>query len=610
MTHTPQRTIEMLHVVYADAVGYSALSIAEKSDFDTALAETVALVEDRFQPVARVDNGDGFALAFRGDPAQAFLAAEVLFNGLRERTPVLVRFGVHSGTGYLRADLSGSNSLSGHAIEFAQRIMSLSDGSSILCSSALRLALDAYPDLQSRLGYPVFGRSKNGSSLVAYPVLAGAPKSVAIIGSPHDPSVALFVSQFRTLAAQVVPELQLVTVDRESLFAGLAEVESNLELLTALVVVDSGDKFFRLLADSMRNRLKPEVQVVPVTLTPVAEESTVTTMVQQVVRTLWPDLTPKPTVGNVVPLGSPFYIERESDRELEAAIDHRESIVLLRGPRRFGKSSAVLRAIKRAKDQGIKVLSIDLSAADRAVLHDSTQFYRWVLGRLLTQLDPKPTLPEWEEWLGPNANFENAIRHIFGYSKSSRLLVLDGVDRLFECDFRDDFFGLLRSWHNRRAVLEEGPWQNLTLLLAYSRFGENLVRDANQSPFNVGRRVDLEPVTRQAFDRLKAATGIAESPEKLAELSGGHPAIAMQLLSTGQPLDGVVPTSLEHVQWVTGKLRQTPGLADDLSRILHGSSPLNPNSWEHLVSLGILRYGVHPPQIIGLAQNQAIPISL
>ncbi len=609
MSHSPQRKIEMLHVVYADAVGYSALSMAEKSAFDSALAETVSEVERRYEPVARVDNGDGFALAFRGDPAETFHAAQALHNGLRERTEVRVRFGVHSGTGYLREDLSGANSLSGHAIEFAQRIMSLANGSAILCSSAFRLALDAYPELQNRLGYPIFGRSKNGNSLIAYPVLDGAPKTVAVVGSPHDPAVLRFTAELRTLAAQLVPNVQFVALERESLFAGLAEVESHLDLLLALVVIDSGDKFFRLLADSLRNRVRPEVVVVPLTLSATADDGSIAGLVRRCAQAIWPDAAPKPTVGGVVPLGSPFYVSRESDQELEAAIDQRESIVLLRGPRRFGKSSAVLRATKRAKDQGMKVLSIDLSAAERSVFTDSTQFYRWVVGRLMAQIDPKPSLPAWEEWLGPNSNFENAIRELFGRGSISRLLVFDGVDRLFECEFRDDFFGLLRSWHNRRAVLEEGPWQHLTVLLAYSRFGENLVRDANQSPFNVGRRVDLLPFSYAA---LTAQAKLAEKEgdvDRLEQLSGGHPALAMELLAYPDSLHKATGEDLKHVQWVREKLQASAELSEDLERILNGVAAQNPASWEHLVSLGILHYGDRPARLIGSALNHLLSVA-
>ncbi len=609
MTQSPQRKIEMLHVVYADAVGYSALSLAEKSAFDSALAETVSQVQSQYEPVARVDNGDGFALVFRGDPAETFYAAEALFQGLRARSSVAVRFGIHSGTGYLREDLSGSSSISGHAIEFAQRIMSLSDGSAILCSSAFRLALDAYPELQRRLGYPLFGRSKNGNSVVAYPILTGAQKSVAVIGSPHDPVVLRFATELRTFSIQIVPDVQFITLERESLFAGLAEVESNLDLLFALVIVDSGDEFFRLLAESIRDRIRSEVVVVPVTLSSEVEDEVVLGQVRKCAQAIWPDSTPKPTVGGVVPLGSPFYVWRESDRELEAAIDQRESIVLLRGPRRFGKSSAVLRATRRAKDQGIKVLSIDLTAADRNVFADSTQFYRWVVGRLMAQMDPKPALPDWEEWLGPNSNFENAIREMFGHGSVSRLLVFDGVDRLFECDFRDDFFGLLRSWHNRRAVQEEGPWQFLTVLLAYSRFGENLVRDANQSPFNVGRRVDLEPFSPTALATQAKLAGKEDEADRLEALSGGHPALAMELLESLGSVQTISTAELKHVQWVREKLQAAPEVNKDLLRILNGLPPHHATSWEHLVSLGVLQYGVEPARLIGSAMNSLLSVA-
>ena len=39
---------------------------------------------------------------------------------------------------------------------------------------------------------------------------------------------------------------------------------------------------------------------------------------------------------------------------------------------------------------------------------------------------------------------------------------LDEVDRLFTCDFGSEVFGLIRSWHNARALDPLGPWERLT----------------------------------------------------------------------------------------------------------------------------------------------------
>ena len=64
------------------------------------------------------------------------------------------------------------------------------------------------------------------------------------------------------------------------------------------------------------------------------------------------------------------------------------------------------------------------------------------------------------------------------------VLGLDEVDRLFKYpDISQDFFYLLRSWHEEANNIE--LWEQLRLIVVYSTedFGK---LDINQSPFNVG----------------------------------------------------------------------------------------------------------------------------
>ncbi|HLO97578.1 MAG TPA: hypothetical protein VK171_03190, partial [Fimbriimonas sp.] len=71
MSEIEPRDIQLMHVVYADGIGYSKLSLAERSRFDTLLGEVVENLPHSQKVLAKVDNGDGFALAFGGDPQVA-----------------------------------------------------------------------------------------------------------------------------------------------------------------------------------------------------------------------------------------------------------------------------------------------------------------------------------------------------------------------------------------------------------------------------------------------------------------------------------------------------------------------------------------------------------
>src|SRR5262249_4250703 len=57
-------------------------------------------------------------------------------------------------------------------------------------------------------------------------------------------------------------------------------------------------------------------------------------------------------VGGAVPLGSRFYVVRQTDEEIRAAIRRRDSIVLVKGPRQVGKTSLLARGLQQAREAG------------------------------------------------------------------------------------------------------------------------------------------------------------------------------------------------------------------------------------------------------------------
>jgi len=72
---------------------------------------------------------------------------------------------------------------------------------------------------------------------------------------------------------------------------------------------------------------------------------------------------------------------------------------------------------------------------------------------------------------------------------------LDEVDRLITCGFGSEVFGLFRSWHNERSLDPSGPWERLTMAIAYATEAHLFITDVNQSPFNVGTRLTVEDFT-------------------------------------------------------------------------------------------------------------------
>src|SRR6185503_4174167 len=86
------------------------------------------------------------------------------------------------------------------------------------------------------------------------------------------------------------------------------------------------------------------------------------------------------------------------------------------------------------------------------------------------------------------------------------VLAMDEVESMFDADFRSDFFGMLRGWHNSRAA--KPAWRQLDLALVTSTEPYQLIANLNQSPFNVGQVVTLDDFTSDEVHVLNERHGI------------------------------------------------------------------------------------------------------
>src|SRR5204862_5917842 len=98
-------------------------------------------------------------------------------------------------------------------------------------------------------------------------------------------------------------------------------------------------------------------------------------------------------------------------------------------------------------------------------------------------------------------------REVLGKVNAQVVWGLDEVDRLFTSKFGGEVFGLFRSWHNKRALDPDGPWQRLTLAIAYATEAHLFITDLNQSPFNVGTRLLLDAFSFEQVEELNRRYG-------------------------------------------------------------------------------------------------------
>lgn len=237
---------------------------------------------------------------------------------------------------------------------------------------------------------------------------------------------------------------------------------------------------------------------------------------------------------------SSFYIQRAADSVALSAIGRQGETITIKGPRQMGKSSLLIRVVSKAVEEGKRVAYIDFQRMGSAALASADSFYPAFCETIAFELDLDVSLEEvWKRPLSAEQRCTMFVeRKVLKSLDAPMVLAMDEVDRMFDTPFRSDFFGMLRSWHNDRAI--KPLFRKLDMALVTSTEPYELIADLNQSPFNVGEVVELTDFTRgQVADLNGRYGGPLSAPQmnRLYELLGGHPYLvrrALYLVTTGR----------------------------------------------------------------------------
>jgi hypothetical protein len=322
------------------------------------------------------------------------------------------------------------------------------------------------------------------------------------------------------------------------------------------------------------------------------------------------------SVGGAVPLSSEFYLPRQADELLAEALEQQDSIVLIKGARQMGKTSLLARGLATARERGDTVASMDLQKLSSSNLQSANTFYFTMCETLADQLDLE-VLPSdtWDESRGANANFERYIRReVLKGIDGHFVWGLDEIDRLFGCEFGSEVFGLFRSWHNDRALDPSGPWSKLTLVIAYATEAHLFITDMNQSPFNVGTRLEVDDFSSMQVAemnrRYRSPLKSSDEIGRLMKLVAGHPYLvrrALHELATSPTMkydqfeeladqdEGVYS---DHLRRILVLLAKDPELLAVMHGVLEGQPCPTPESFYRLRSAGLVR---------GSSQNEVLP---
>lgn len=291
-----------------------------------------------------------------------------------------------------------------------------------------------------------------------------------------------------------------------------------------------------------------------------------------------------------VPLNSPFYIKRvPHEAKCYDEIGHSGAFIRIKAPKQMGKSSLMYRILNYARQQNHKTTLIHLQQAESNILCDLNLFLRWFCANLSRQLNLEMQIEGcWDELLGAKMSCTSYLQQYI-LEKIDRPLViaLEEVNEIIEYpQIAREFLTLLRFWHEKTKT--DSLWQKLKLIMVHST-EIYIPLNINQSPLNVGLRIELEPFKPEQVRDLAIRHSLnltGTELEQLRALLGGYPYLVRKALyhlaRKDLTMDRLVETApteagifTNHLHRHLRNLESSPELISALQDVLVADRPVD-----------------------------------
>lgn len=234
-----------------------------------------------------------------------------------------------------------------------------------------------------------------------------------------------------------------------------------------------------------------------------------------------------------VPIGSPLYLQTQAIEECVKVLKASQTLLLrIKAPRKSGKTSLVERLLRWGEKNGYDVVRFDFQTIDEACLMDLDRLLKELCREICREMEIDPQFDvHWNDQSAIIACNHYFTDYLLKQLEQPILLGLDNVDRLFDYPQAYNFFGLLRSWNEEAK--RETVWKKMKCIVTYST-GVYIKLDLNQSPFNVGRDINLEPFSAGQVKELAMKHGLArlkdDDVQQLMEMVNGQPYLVRLVL--------------------------------------------------------------------------------
>jgi hypothetical protein len=244
---------------------------------------------------------------------------------------------------------------------------------------------------------------------------------------------------------------------------------------------------------------------------------------------------PLPEPGGTLDVDDPWYLPRQTDVTALAHIRQQGQTLTIKGPRQMGKSSLLVRTVKAGLDAGKHVALLDFQLVGEDGKEDADLFFRRFASWVAEQLDLPDVVAKF--WNADYASPQNCTRymeqHVLESLGAPCIVAIDETDAIFQTSFSQDFFSMLRSWHNRRADPIRKSWKKLDIILSTSTEPQFFIDRPHESPFNVGVTLRVEDFQPDQVGELNARhpRPLARGEiDRLYRLIRGHPFLTRKAL--------------------------------------------------------------------------------
>jgi hypothetical protein len=239
------------------------------------------------------------------------------------------------------------------------------------------------------------------------------------------------------------------------------------------------------------------------------------------------------TVGGTVQAGGGFYISRQADDKL-LNLCRQSSFAYILTARQMGKSSLMAQTANRLAKEKIRSAMIDLTQIGARVTPDE-----WYLGLLYAIWDQLALDIDVAAWWRERASLGCAQRMTDFFRKillrkiaEPVVIFVDEIGVTLSLDFTDDFFAAIRYLYNARGSTPE--FKRLSFTLTGVATPGDLIRDPQQTPFDIGHRIELDDFTFEEAAPLAEGLNLPPGEAKQAlrwamKWTNGHPYLTQRL---------------------------------------------------------------------------------